>query len=342
MTYFDSVLTEERMRFGARFVESDEHLPTPSLSPPSICVMSGTPWQGGVLSVCGPSLAEFRTPRGCVFRGVFASLTALSEFRQSARVQNYSDPSSGINHGIEGTLAPPNTSCIVCIYHQRRLKESICKQIPRLSWVFLPDPSHDATIDKGHNSVSGCIHYLDWFYARLLSPIQSNNLGNLRASVNVKFTKRAHCTAQLSTHEFCRTYKLIKSECKLESYLLQLRFKERTDLTKFRCGFHKLPVHLNRFTGVVTQQLCPLCNHAEISDEFHYLFNCSALSQHRVLYLKKYYFVRPNTLKMHQLFNCNSKTQMYNLAKFVFKYHISILNVKCNCISVMYHCIYVM
>jgi hypothetical protein len=66
-----------------------------------------------------------------------------------------------------------------------------------------------------------------------------------------------------------------------------------------------------------TQQLCPLCNHAELSDELHYLFNCSALSQHRVLYLKKYYFVRPNTLKMHQLFNCNSKKQMYNLAKFV-------------------------
>jgi hypothetical protein len=97
-------------------------------------------------------------------------------------------------------------------------------------------------------------------------------------------------SAQLSTHEFCRTYKLIKSECKLESYLLQLRFKERTDLTKLRCGFHKLPVHLNRFTGVVTEMLCPLCNHAEISDEFHYLFKCSALSQHRVLYLKKILF----------------------------------------------------
>jgi hypothetical protein len=124
-------------------------------------------------------------------------------------------------------------------------------------------------------------------------------------------------SAQVSTHTLCYTYKLFKSECNLEPYLLQLNFKERTDLSKFRCGFYKLPLYVNGFLNHETQAVCPLCNCAELSDEFHYLFNFSALSQHRAVYFKKYYFVRPNTLKMNELFNCINTKQMSNLAKLV-------------------------
>ena len=65
--------------------------------------------------------------------------------------------------------------------------------------------------------------------------------------------------------------------------------------------------------GVDTK--CKFCND-NFCDEFHVLFVCNFFAEQRKKYLKKYYIVKPSTLKMHSLFNANRKV-IFNLAKFI-------------------------
>ena len=59
-----------------------------------------------------------------------------------------------------------------------------------------------------------------------------------------------------------------------------------------------------------------LCKNSQIGDEFHYIFECPTLDVERHMYLKPYYRIRGNTLKMNALMNSENSSEMSNLAKF--------------------------
>ena len=133
---------------------------------------------------------------------------------------------------------------------------------------------------------------------------------------------------EVSDHKHCRMYKTIKMNNCVEMYLLNLKFDERVSLTKFRCGNHWLPVNDDRFSPHPLPKACLLCDRPNASgDEFHYLFECSAFSANRKLYLKNYYYNSPNSYKMNELFNTKNVKELSDLAKFVslimsrFRYH---------------------
>ena len=72
-----------------------------------------------------------------------------------------------------------------------------------------------------------------------------------------------------------------------------------------------------RFEKTNVNKNCQLCNSDDLGDEFHYLFICNIFKDERKLLLNEYYYKRPNTMKMNELFNiCHLKTQI-NLSKFV-------------------------
>ena len=60
---------------------------------------------------------------------------------------------------------------------------------------------------------------------------------------------------------------------------------------------------------------CILCDSNEIPDEFHMLFNCKFFEEKRKLFLKKFYYNRPNAYKMSILFNSTSPKEIRNLGK---------------------------
>ena len=116
----------------------------------------------------------------------------------------------------------------------------------------------------------------------------------------------------------CVNYKNIKTKLEFEQALITLPDKDRINLCRFRCGNHKLPVH-KRYLRHDTDNKCSLCNLNNVGDEFHYLFICPRLNLERERLLKKYYFTRPNVLKMYELFNTGSNKEKSNLAHFVSK-----------------------
>ena len=122
---------------------------------------------------------------------------------------------------------------------------------------------------------------------------------------------------QLFKNSCCHTYRCFKENLQFEKYLTELTFREKIMLTKFRCNNNRLPVNKNRFIGDDIDKLCPLCNSGDRGDEFHYLFLCDNFNLERGIYLKKYYFEKPNTLKMKHLFSNTNKNILKNLVKFI-------------------------
>ena len=104
----------------------------------------------------------------------------------------------------------------------------------------------------------------------------------------------------------CNNYRIFKEKHCLEKYLLvELNFLERTALCHLRTGNHKLPISKQRYNNDVDVN-CPLCEENAICDEFHVIFECKFFDETRKTLLKKFYYNRPNTLKMSILFNTDT------------------------------------
>ena len=74
---------------------------------------------------------------------------------------------------------------------------------------------------------------------------------------------------------------------------------------------------MNRYLVDNAPSKCTRCGLNEQGDEFHYVMVCPVLNQLRTKYVKRYYYTRPNVLKMSDLFNSKDVKQLLNCAKFV-------------------------
>ena len=124
---------------------------------------------------------------------------------------------------------------------------------------------------------------------------------------------------EVNRNRKCVIYRNIKDKPSLEPYLSKLSFSDRRYLCKFRTGNHRLPITESRYVegGLgLDVTVCKMCNKYDLCDEFHVLFVCKHFEEQRKKYLKKYFYNRPNTLKMFSLFNSSFK-QLSQLAKFI-------------------------
>ena len=80
--------------------------------------------------------------------------------------------------------------------------------------------------------------------------------------------------SEVQTNRLCLNYRILKNKTSLEDYLMLLSIEEGIQLTKFRCGNHRLPVFDNRFSDEPVPKTCTLCATGDIGDEFHYVLLC--------------------------------------------------------------------
>ena len=123
---------------------------------------------------------------------------------------------------------------------------------------------------------------------------------------------------EVAQNRKCNNYRIFKEKHCFEKYLLvELNFLERTALCHLRTGNHKLPISKQRYNNDDDVDVdCPLCEKNAICDEFHVIFECKFFDETRKTLLKKFYYNRPNTLKMSILFNTDSPKELKNLGKF--------------------------
>ena len=97
--------------------------------------------------------------------------------------------------------------------------------------------------------------------------------------------------------------------------------KFRFALAKLRTSSHRLEVEMGRWARpervAFENRKCKHCQILE--DEFHFILECPLYSNIRTLYVKRYFYTRPNMFKLTELVSSNSKKQIRNLATFIFK-----------------------
>ena len=113
-------------------------------------------------------------------------------------------------------------------------------------------------------------------------------------------------------------YRVFKNTCHFENYLEILNDKDRTTLCKFRTTNHRFIVETGRWQQIeYMERKCPHCNSQQIGDEFHYLLECKTLSAHRILYINKYYWSRPNIIKFNELMNTTNIEKLKKMCTFI-------------------------
>ena len=115
-----------------------------------------------------------------------------------------------------------------------------------------------------------------------------------------------------STSSMCTMYRLFKKQLNFKDYLLFCNYRERISLTKYRCVNSKISVYNQLY--MYENELCDLNVNG---DEYHYIMICPYFRQNRELYLKHYFYTRPNMLKLSQLFTSENKRTLSRLAKFI-------------------------
>ena len=97
--------------------------------------------------------------------------------------------------------------------------------------------------------------------------------------------------------------------------------KFRITLSKLRLSSHHLEIEVGRWAKPkrtpLDQMKCCACN--KVEDVFHFLLKCELYNQIRNKYIKKYYWDRPNMIKLKELMQTNNEKILLNSAIFTEK-----------------------
>ena len=112
--------------------------------------------------------------------------------------------------------------------------------------------------------------------------------------------------------------KYLKTISILKKYLINVSKFYHFKIIKYRTGNHRLPVETGRWDDIpLNEQKCKICTTDDIGGEYHYLFTCDFFKSDRKLYLKPYFYAKPNIRKYRELFISNNEATLIKLSKFV-------------------------
>jgi hypothetical protein len=138
----------------------------------------------------------------------------------------------------------------------------------------------------------------------------------IKQRISDQFVQNWHTSVSDSSKSLF--YRTIKNNINLENYLLLLPKRLSIPITKLRLGNHKLPIEKGRWENRSREErICSHCNQNELGDEYHYLFICPFFVDTRKKYIKSKYLLRPNILKVYELFNSKSLPVLRNLSQFI-------------------------
>ena len=115
-----------------------------------------------------------------------------------------------------------------------------------------------------------------------------------------------------------KQYLLFKDNLNFEKYLINVSKFYCSKIIKYRTGNHPLPVETGRWDDMpLNERKCKICTKDDIGDEYHYLFTCDFFKSDRKLYLKPYFYDKPNIHKYRELFTSTNEAMLIKLSKFI-------------------------
>ena len=154
-----------------------------------------------------------------------------------------------------------------------------------------------------------------WLEQDIIDTKLSKSIINLR--INDQSKQELYESMQISNKG--KLYSALKYKSDWENippFLNKLHLKEAIYILKIRTSNNNFPVELGRHSRIdYNLRLCPFCL-KDIGDGFHYLLQCVHFNAQRKMYLKKYYYNRPNVEKMSELLNSSSLKELKKLSIF--------------------------
>ena len=134
-----------------------------------------------------------------------------------------------------------------------------------------------------------------------------------RSTVNVQeWNEKANVSSK------GKQYRLFTDNLNFENYLINVSKFYYSKIIKYRTDNHRLPVETGRWDDIpLNERKCKICTKEDIGDEYHYSFTCDFFKSDRKLYLKPYFYVKPNNRKYRELFTSTNEATLIKLSKFV-------------------------
>ena len=144
-------------------------------------------------------------------------------------------------------------------------------------------------------------------------------LSSVKQRINDVFVQNWYSELQDSTR--ARSY-ILFAEFKLQKYLKCINIEKfRIALSRLRMSSHRLENEKGRWhkpTAIpLNDRKCKHCNILE--DEFHFILECPLYQELRKIYVKMYFWKRPNIPKFISLINSENEMEIRNLSIYIFK-----------------------
>ena len=152
----------------------------------------------------------------------------------------------------------------------------------------------------------------------------NQGVGNVNAFLSlfkqrIRDNYKQDWNARINQSPIARFYCLF-SNFGFKSYLnLDTAKNIRIYISKLRLSSHTLEIEKGRYRKPnpvpVNERKCNECNTLE--DEFHFLLECKKYQNLRTMYIKRYYWVRPNVPKLITLLTSENVNECRKLGKFI-------------------------
>ena len=113
-------------------------------------------------------------------------------------------------------------------------------------------------------------------------------------------------------------YRIYKTKFEFEEYFNILSQKQAKIICRFRTTNHHLPIETGRWQHIAREnRYCHLCNSQKLGDEFHYILECTSLSENRKKLIPRFYLQNFNTYKFSQLMSSKKQSLLQKLCTFI-------------------------
>ena len=239
----------------------------------------------------------------------------------------------------------PSTSTLAIYTEFGRFPVALKQQYRMITyWERILNLDNSHLVKQAYNSLyelselgqeNWCTHVKNALIKNHLEPaweeqyLNSKMISTLKENLHKQFME--HSLRQINdstTNPKLRTYKLFKTQYKLEPHLMSPTNLNHTyALARFRISSHNLRIETGRYTKPKTpanERLCLYCPSQSVEDESHFLLNCNLYSQERselldTIKLFVHNFDDLSELEQFSAIMCSSEPLVIkNLGKFVY------------------------
>ena len=156
-----------------------------------------------------------------------------------------------------------------------------------------------------------------WYSQGVANPVGFINAFRVR----IRDIYKQNWNASLQNSPRARFFRSVVNEHQFYNQLDMLDKKShRIALARFMASSHRLGVETGRWARPIIpfeQRLCENCQ--KLYDEYHFLLECTKLSELRKKCIPRYFYLKPSMFKCVQLLNSNDTKTIRMLGRYVYQ-----------------------